>query len=139
MREALAAAVLLVLAACGASSAPPAPVTRPASPPAQEAEPEKRPYEAPPGSPPSAGAAVQAPFTEAPIRSEVPATNEFAARVRPILEARCRPCHFEGGVMYARLPFDQEMTIRTLGTKLFTRIKDEKEQAILRAFLEGPG
>jgi hypothetical protein len=26
-------------------------------------------------------------------------------------------------------------TCRTLGTKMFTRIKDEREQAILRAFL----
>ena len=37
--------------------------------------------------------------------------------------------------MYAALPFDQPRTIRTLGEKMFTRIKDEKEQALLRSFL----
>src|SRR5258706_3583440 len=52
---------------------------------------------------------------------------DFATQVKPILEARCQPCHFAGGTMYQRLPFDQPKTIITLGTKLFTRIKDEKE------------
>jgi len=40
--------------------------------------------------------------------------------------------------MYARLPFDRPETIRLLGTALFTRIKDEEEQALIRAFLAGP-
>ena len=60
---------------------------------------------------------------------------DFEKQVRPILEARCQPCHFPGGKMYKPLPFDRPQTIRTLGTKMFTRIKDEREQAILRAFL----
>jgi len=54
---------------------------------------------------------------------------DFAQNVRPILESRCQPCHFEGGRMYARLPFDRAETIRTLGDRLFTRIKTEDEQA----------
>ena len=37
--------------------------------------------------------------------------------------------------MYAKLPFDQARTIHDLGEKLFTRIKDEQEQALLRTFL----
>ncbi len=37
--------------------------------------------------------------------------------------------------MYDKLPFDRAETIRTLGTALFTRIKDEREQATIRAFL----
>jgi hypothetical protein len=37
--------------------------------------------------------------------------------------------------MYEKLPFDQPETIRALGEKLFTRIKDEQEQALLRSFL----
>jgi len=60
---------------------------------------------------------------------------DFEKQVRPILEAQCQPCHFPGGKMYERMPFDRPQTIRTLGTKMFTRIKDEREQAILRAFL----
>lgn len=47
----------------------------------------------------------------------------------------CQPCHFNGGKMYAQLPFDDPETIRKLGTHLFSRIKGEKEQAVLRAYL----
>jgi len=36
--------------------------------------------------------------------------------------------------MYQRLPFDRPETIKTLGTKMFTRIKDEKERQLLRDF-----
>ncbi len=38
--------------------------------------------------------------------------------------------------MYERLPFDRPETIRQLGQKLFTRIKDETSQATIRHFLE---
>jgi len=64
-----------------------------------------------------------------------PQPVDFEKQVRPILETRCQPCHFPGGKMYERMPFDRPQTIRTLGTKMFTRIRDEREQAILRAFL----
>ena len=40
--------------------------------------------------------------------------------------------------MYERLPFDRPETIRELGEKLFTRIKSEEEQALIRAFLAQP-
>jgi len=38
--------------------------------------------------------------------------------------------------MYDRLPFDRPETIRQLGPKLFTRIKDEGSQATIRRFLD---
>ena len=60
---------------------------------------------------------------------------DYAHTVLPILEAKCRPCHFAGGKMHDRLPFDRQETIVKLNTKLFTRIKDEKEQAVIRRFL----
>lgn len=60
---------------------------------------------------------------------------DFDSQVKPILQTRCTPCHFPGGVMHAKLPFDQARTIHDLGEKLFTRIKDEQEQAVLRTFL----
>lgn len=60
---------------------------------------------------------------------------DFATQIKPILQQRCQPCHFSGGNMYARLPFDKPETIKTLGTKLFTRLKDEKEQDLIRKFL----
>jgi len=33
------------------------------------------------------------------------------------------------------MPFDRAETIKTLNTKLFTRIKDEKERQLIRDFL----
>ncbi|HEX4961215.1 MAG TPA: hypothetical protein VF173_10290 [Thermoanaerobaculia bacterium] len=64
---------------------------------------------------------------------------DFPTQVRPILEKRCQPCHFTGGTMYEKMPFDRPQTIRTLGEKMFTRIKEPKEQALLRAFLAQTG
>jgi hypothetical protein len=60
---------------------------------------------------------------------------DFQSQVLPLLVSRCSPCHFPGGSMYSRLPFDQEATLEQLGTKLFTRIKKPEEQAILIRFL----
>ena len=68
-------------------------------------------------------------------RSTPPPTATFESDVRPILEKRCQPCHFTGGKMYARLPFDRPATVVTLGEKMFTRIKDERERSAIRKFL----
>ena len=60
---------------------------------------------------------------------------DFATQIRPVLEARCQPCHFAGGKVYQHLPFDRQATITTLGAKLFTRIKDENERRLINSFL----
>src|SRR5438477_7994495 len=60
---------------------------------------------------------------------------DFATQIKPIFQARCQPCHFQGGKVYDKMPFDKAETITRLGTKLFTRIKDEKEQQKIREFL----
>src|SRR5947209_3224833 len=70
--------------------------------------------------------------------TSTPTKVDFATQIKPMLEAKCRPCHFSGGKVYERLPFDQPATIKTLGTKLFTRIKDENERALIRQFLSQP-
>jgi hypothetical protein len=59
----------------------------------------------------------------------------FASDIRPILQSRCQPCHFQGGQMYEKLPFDKPETVTKLGTKLFTRIKNEDEQRVIKEFL----
>ena len=61
--------------------------------------------------------------------------HDFEREIKPILQARCQPCHFQGGKVYDRMPFDKPETITRLGTRLFTRIKDEKEQKLIREFL----
>jgi hypothetical protein len=60
---------------------------------------------------------------------------DFSTQIKPIFEARCQPCHFTGGKVYDKMPFDRAETIKKLGTKLFTRIKDEREQQLIREFL----
>ncbi|HYX29377.1 MAG TPA: hypothetical protein VE863_12505 [Pyrinomonadaceae bacterium] len=60
---------------------------------------------------------------------------DFDTEIKPIFQARCQPCHFQGGKVYEKLPFDKAETITKLGTKLFTRIKDEKERALIREYL----
>src|SRR5436309_2417285 len=69
------------------------------------------------------------------LRSAKP---DFDSEIKPIFQARCQPCHFQGGKVYDKLPFDKAETINKLGTKLFTRIKDEKEQRLIREFLDSP-
>jgi hypothetical protein len=83
-----------------------------------------------------------APAAPAPAASVEPAPAsvaahrvDFATQIQPILESHCQPCHFEGGQMHERLPFDKEETIVGLGEKLFTRIKDEGERGVIREFL----
>jgi hypothetical protein len=60
---------------------------------------------------------------------------DFQTQIRPILAGRCQPCHFSGGKVYDKMPFDRPETIKSLGTKLFTRIKDENERRLISAFL----
>jgi hypothetical protein len=94
--------------------------------------------QAPPATEPSSGAAA-IPLAAAPDPNPAPAPPaRFEDTVMPILEVRCQPCHFPGGVMYERLPFDRPRTIRDLGTRLFTRLTDPDEQAAIQAFLDQP-
>jgi hypothetical protein len=60
---------------------------------------------------------------------------DFATQVEPILKSKCQGCHFRGGKMYEKLPFDRPETIKHLGTKLFTRISDESDRKVIREFL----
>jgi|SRR5947209_2822085 len=68
-------------------------------------------------------------------RSAATATDTFHSSVEPMLEQRCTPCHFPGGKMYGKLPFDRPETIVSLGERLFTRIKNEEQRAVIRKFL----
>lgn len=60
---------------------------------------------------------------------------DFDTHVKPIFEAKCMPCHFSGGQMYHRLPFDKPATIKKLGVKLFSRIKEENDRRLIEDFL----
>jgi hypothetical protein len=68
----------------------------------------------------------------------VPDSISFTQQIQPILVKNCSPCHFIGGKMYARLPFDKAETILQPEVKagLLKRIRNEKENELLRQFIE---
>lgn len=68
----------------------------------------------------------------------LPGRVDFTAQVLPLLQEKCSPCHFPGGRMYDRLPFDQEGTIRVLGTQMFSRLRDPLDRELIRTYLEQP-
>src|SRR5678815_931247 len=70
-----------------------------------------------------------------PASSAVKARVDFDTQLKPILQSKCMPCHFSGGKMYDQLPFDKPATIKKLGTRLFTRIKDEHDRKLIEDFL----
>jgi hypothetical protein len=82
-----------------------------------------------------AAAISSASAAEKPAPANTSAKVDFSTQIKPILEARCQPCHFTGGKVYAKMPFDRPETIKTLGTKLFTRLKDENERRLISNFL----
>lgn len=63
---------------------------------------------------------------------------DFATQIEPMLKSKCQSCHFKGGKVYEKLPFDRPETIKILGTKLFTRIQDENDRRLIREFLSQP-
>jgi hypothetical protein len=62
-------------------------------------------------------------------------TMQFASQIQPILVKHCSPCHFPGGKMYEKLPFDKAETILILNDRLLKRIKDEKENSMITVFI----
>lgn len=67
--------------------------------------------------------------------SSAKAPVDFDTGLKPIFQSKCMPCHFSGGQMYDRLPFDKPETIRKLGTRLFARIKEENDRRLIADFL----
>jgi hypothetical protein len=85
--------------------------------------------------PVQAAAAALEPDSSQPATASNSPRVDFQTQIKPILEARCQPCHFSGGQMYKQLPFDRAETVTKLNTKLFTRIKNENERRLIRDFL----
>ena len=70
------------------------------------------------------------------VTSSGPARIDFDSQLKPLFKSKCMPCHFEGGKMYQTLPFDRAETIRKLGDRLFTRIKEENDRKMIQEFLK---
>ncbi len=78
---------------------------------------------------------VVAPTATVSTSSAAKAHVDFDTQLKPIFQSKCMPCHFTGGQMYDQLPFDKPATIRKLGTRLFTRIKEENDRRLIEDFL----
>jgi hypothetical protein len=63
-------------------------------------------------------------------------TISFTTQILPILVNHCTPCHFTGGKMHDRLPFDKDTTIVGHEEGVLQRIKDEKENALIKQFIQ---
>src|SRR5258705_13222163 len=60
----------------------------------------------------------------------------FTLQVQLILQKNCSPCHFPGGKMYAKLPFDIPQTILSLKKdRVLMRIKDINEKELVMKFI----
>jgi hypothetical protein len=68
-----------------------------------------------------------------PAPDAAPTSDLFATSVRPILEAHCT-CHFPGGKMYERLPFDKPETLASHREGALRRLKGD-DRAAFEAWL----
>ena len=62
-------------------------------------------------------------------------TVNYNTEILPVLEKKCSPCHFAGGKMYAKMPFDNSETILNHEAGLFKRIKDQAEADLIKQYI----
>jgi len=60
---------------------------------------------------------------------------DFEKEIKPIFVKNCSPCHFPGGKMYDKLPFDKDTTILNHSASILKRIKNEAENTLLKEFI----
>jgi hypothetical protein len=61
---------------------------------------------------------------------------DFDKEIKPIFIKNCSPCHFPGGKMYERLPFDKDTTIINHSAAILKRIKNKDENTLLTKFID---
>jgi len=62
-------------------------------------------------------------------------TIDFTKQIQPILIKNCSPCHFTGGKMYERMPFDKDTTIINHEKGILRRIKGD-ENVLIKTFIQ---
>jgi hypothetical protein len=67
--------------------------------------------------------------------TEIKDTIDFSKQIQPILVSHCSPCHFPGGKMYQRLPFDKDTTIINHEAGILRIIKGD-DNALIKAFVQ---
>jgi len=63
-------------------------------------------------------------------------TINFKTQLQPILQKNCSPCHFTGGKMYEKMPFDKGETIVSHEAGIVKRIKDTSELSLVKRFIK---
>ena len=61
---------------------------------------------------------------------------DFDKEIKPIFIKNCSPCHFTGGKMYDKLPFDKDTTIINHSAAILKRIKNKEENALITKFID---
>ena len=61
-------------------------------------------------------------------------TIYFTKQIQTILQKNCSPCHFTGGKMYERMPFDKAETLISHETGVVKRFKKEDELRLIKQF-----
>jgi hypothetical protein len=62
-------------------------------------------------------------------------TVNYNKEILPVLQKKCSPCHFPGGKLYEKLPFDNPVTILNHETGVFKRIKDQSEAGLIKEYI----
>ncbi len=60
----------------------------------------------------------------------------FNTEVMPLLKTKCSPCHFEGGKMYEKMPFDNGLTIISHQAGILKRLTTEPVGTLIKQFIE---
>jgi hypothetical protein len=70
------------------------------------------------------------------IASKMTDTVNYNTEVLPVLQKKCSPCHFAGGKMYEKMPFDNSLTILSHEAGVLKRIKDQPEASLVKQFIQ---
>lgn len=63
-------------------------------------------------------------------------TPDFKSVILPLLQKNCLPCHFPGGKMYEKMPFDKPLTIINHAVGALKRFSNKNEKELLKQFIE---
>jgi hypothetical protein len=70
------------------------------------------------------------------IASYMPDTVNYNTEVLPVLQKNCSPCHFTGGKMYEKMPFDNSLTILSHEAGVLKRFNNKPEADLIKQFIQ---
>ena len=63
-------------------------------------------------------------------------SSDYQKTLEPLFRKNCSPCHFPGGKMYERMPFDQDSTIIHHQGGIMKRISKADERKLINDYIE---